>query len=421
MIKRSFFALSKPRLTYDLLEPDPDGPRTIPLPDLFTLLLTEAIDNTRPALIKKGDPVKKGQTLTLYEGSTAYVVSPVAGTIKSIDTYPDDFGKIATSITIAHDPEKISEIEALELPEDISSAALHLQKLPGAPPFDILADENFKIRTIVITGADTDLLTTTSQYVSTTHARDLEQGASILKRLAGTARVCITLPEGLNGHTRFNSLQVLKTSSVYPDTLPAMIMKDHLDTVLPAGKTPEDMGICFIRAEAVVSLAQAYEKKAPVFEKHLTLVDKAGFRHRLKAVIGTPLRHIFNQLDIQINDQDRVIIGGPLRGFAIFTTHHPVTPDTDTVVVQDREILPKISDTPCVNCGKCIQICPASIPVNMLVRFLEVDQFEEAAEKGDLEACIECGLCGFVCTSQIALGQYIRLGKHELHKMRAEV
>ncbi len=420
-MKRSFFALSKPRLTYDLLEPDPEVPQIIPLPDLVTLLLTEAIDNTRPSLIKKGNPVKKGQKLALYEDSTAYVVSPVAGTIKSIHTYPDDFGKIATSITIAHDPEKLSEIEPLELPEDISSAALHLQKLPGAPPFDILADENFQIRTIVITGADTDLLTTTSQYVSTTHARDLEQGASILKRLVGTARVCLALPEGLNGHTRFSSLQVFKTSSVYPDTLPAMIMKDHLDMVLPAGKTPEDMGICFIRAEAVVSLAQTYEKKALVFEKHLTLIDKAGFRHRIKAVIGTPLSYIFRQLNIQINDQDRVIIGGPMRGSTTFTTHHPVTPDMDTLVIQDREILPNISDTPCINCGKCIQICPASIPVNMLVRFLEVNQFEEAAEKGDLEACIECGLCGFVCTSQIALSQYIRLGKHELHKLRADV
>jgi Na+-translocating ferredoxin:NAD+ oxidoreductase subunit C len=421
MMKRSFFALSKPRLTYDLLEPDPEVPQIIPLPDLMTLLLTEAIDSTRPALIKKGDSVKKGQKLALYEDSTAYVISPVAGTIKSIHTYPDDFARIATSITIANDPKKISEIEPLELPEDISSAVLQLQKLPGAPPFDILADKNFQIRTIVITGADTDLLTTTSQYVSTTHARDLEQGASILKRLTGTARICLTLPEGLTGHTRFKSLKVLKTGSVYPDTLPAMIMKDHLDMVLPAGKTPEDMGICFIRAEAVVSLARTYEKKELVFEKHLTLVDKAGIRHRIKAVIGTPLRHIFSQLNIQINDQDRVIIGGPMRGSVTFTTHHPVTPDTDTVVIQDREILPKISDTPCVNCGKCIQICPASIQVNLLARFLEVDQYEEAADKYDLDACIECGLCTFVCTSQIALGQYIRLGKHELRKLRADV
>ncbi|MCA1793369.1 MAG: 4Fe-4S dicluster domain-containing protein, partial [Desulfobacteraceae bacterium] len=207
----------------------------------------------------------------------------------------------------------------------------------------------------------------------------------------------------------------------YPETLPAMIMKNHLEKILPAGKTPEEMGICFIRAEAVVSLARAFETKAPVFEKHVTLIDKNANRHRIKTVIGTPLSNIFSQLEIQVNDQDRIIIGGPMRGFATFTIHHPVTPDMDTVVVQDRGIIPKISDTPCVNCGKCVQICPAAIQVNLLVRFLETNQYEEATDKYDLDACIECGLCTYVCTSQIALGQYIRLGKQELYKLRADV
>ena len=420
MIKRSFFALSKPRLTYDLLEPQPDEPQTIPLPDFLTLLLAENIDSTRLALIKKGDPVKKGQKLTLYMDSTAYAVSPVTGTIKSIDSYSDDFGKIGTRITIFQDSEKASETEAIELSEEISFAAQHLQKLPGAPPFDILADENFSIRTIVITGADTDLLTTTSQFVTTTHIQDLEQGAGILKQISNVSKICIALPEALNGNAPVTSLQVLETGGVYPDTLPAMIMKDHLGMVLPAGKTPEDMGICFIRAEAVVSLARTFENKALVFDKHLTLVDKTGNRHRLTAVIGTPLSSIFKQLDIHLNDQDRIITGGPMRGTAIFTKHHPVTPDMDSLLIQAREQIPAVPDNACVNCGKCIQICPADIPVNLLFRFLDSAQYEAAAAQADLESCIECGLCAYVCTSQIALFHYIRLGKHELSKLRID-
>ncbi len=129
------------------------------------------------------------------------------------------------------------------------------------------------------------------------------------------------------------------------------------------------MGVCFIRAEAVVSLARAYEAKAPVFEKCITLIDKTGARHRIEAVIGTPLSSIFSQLGIQIDGQDRIIIGGPMQGFATFTPHHPVTPDMDTVLIQDKGDIISLSDTNCVNCGKCIQACPADIPVNLLVRF----------------------------------------------------
>ena len=104
MIKRSFFALSKPKLTYDLLDADLKAPETIPVPASLTLLLPEEIDSTKQALIKQGDAVKKGEKLKLYEDSTPYVLSPAAGTIKSFDSYSDDFGNTHTYIMIKTDP-----------------------------------------------------------------------------------------------------------------------------------------------------------------------------------------------------------------------------------------------------------------------------------------------------------------------------
>ena len=82
--------------------------------------------------------------------------------------------------------------------------------------------------------------------------------------------------------------------------------------------------------------------------------------------------------------------------------------------------VPMVSDYPCINCGECVRICPADIPVNMLVRFLEARQYEAAADEYDLYSCIECGLCSFVCPSKIPIFQYIRLGKYELDRIRAQ-
>ncbi len=422
MIKRSFFALSKPRLTYDLLDADLKSPETIPVPASLTLLLPEEIDSTKQALIKQGDAVKKGEKLKLYEEGDAYVLSPVAGTIKGFDSYSDDFGNTATYILIKPDPAASGDDQAADFkPEEtLEFAADYLGQLPGAPPFATLADENSAVRTIIITGADTDVMSDNCQYICTAYTDEMVEGARLLKEIAQVSKFCITIPEDLETSANFGAIQALKTSDAYPSTLPAMVMKDHLGTVLPAGKTPEDLGVCFISPEALVSLARVYKAKQPVFEKIITLIDKTGEKHRVSATIGTPLSKILTRFNIQINEQDRIIIGGPMRGFATYTIHHPVVPDMDMVIIQDREVIAELSDTPCVNCGECIRICPANIPVNLLVRYLEADQYEEAADKFDLESCIECGLCAFVCKARIPLYQYIRLGKHELLTLRAD-
>lgn len=420
MIKRSFFALSQPRLTYDLLEPDPKAPEAIPVPEHLTLLLNESLDSTKTALIKKGDAVKKGEKIKLYEDSTAYVISPVAGTINLFDTYADDFGNLATYIVVSRAAGKSADAEDLEPVEDLAFADAYLRQLPGDLPVAAFTSDDVKINTIVITCADTDICSTTSQYVSVTCAEELKQGALILKRLTNVSNICIAAPEGLNTIGMFDPVQVIKTTDTYPAALPAMIMKDLLGKVLPAGQSPEGMGVCFVKAEAVVSLARVFADKVLPFEKIITVIDKAGTSHRAKAVIGTPLSDILRTFGAQVGDGDRVIIGGPMTGFATFMPHHPVVPEMDTVIVQDKEIIPELSDNACVNCGKCIGICPANVPVNLLVRFLEVDQYEEAAEKYDLESCIECGLCAYVCMARIPLFQYIRLGKHELLKLRAD-
>ena len=421
MIKRSFFTLAKPRLNYDLVEPDPNELESIPIPPNLILLLKESIDGTKQALIKKGATVEKGEKIRLYDESTAYTISPVTGTITTIDTYSDDFGNNSTYLVVKNDQSGTAKANSItyDLKDDIASADEYLRTLPGAPPLKILANDDIKINIIVITCADIDLLSTTHQYVASQFLNELKEGIKILKKITHVPKLCITVPESLNIPGGFDSIQVFKTALEYPSNLPAMILKDHLNMVLPAGKTPEDLGVCFITAEAVVSLARAYKTKSAGFEKILTVIGKQGTRHRVKATIGTPLRRIFNTFSLHVNDQDRIVIGGPMKGFATYTHHHPVLPDMDTVIIQDRDMIPELSDTPCINCGKCIRICPANIPVNILVRYLEADQYEEAADKYDLESCIECGLCAYVCTAKIPLYQYIRLGKHELFNLRA--
>nr|WP_320193312.1 4Fe-4S dicluster domain-containing protein [uncultured Desulfobacter sp.] len=420
MIKRSFFALSKPRLTYDLLDTSLQSAEELAVPGSLTLLLPEEIDSAKKALIGPGDAVKKGQKLKLYDDSASYVLSPVAGTIKGFDSYSDDFGNRATYLTIKSDPSIKDDDQwaQTDLDETLAFAADYLEQLPGGLPVSTLTNPNYDIRTIVVTGADTDILCDTCQFVCTAYAGLMVAGAKILKRMTRADRFCITVPENLSAQVDLDGFNVLRTSNTYPSNLPAMVIKDHFGKTLLPGQTPEDQGICFIRPEVLVSLARTYETGHPVFDKVITLIDKGGQKYRVKATIGTPISKILTCFNVQINERDRIIIGGPMRGSATYTVHHPVVPDMDTIIVQDSDVIPELSDNACVNCGECVRICPANVPVNLLVRYLEANLYEEAADRFDLESCIECGLCGYVCRARIPLYQYIRLGKHELLTLR---
>ena len=107
-----------------------------------------------------------------------------------------------------------------------------------------------------------------------------------------------------------------------------------------------------------------------------------------------------------------------MTGSSIYSVDLPVQADTDAIMVQDKDRIDLVSDYPCINCGECVRACPANIPVNMLVRFLEAGQYEDAAYQYDLYSCIECGLCSFVCVSKMPIFHYIKLAKYELDRIR---
>ena len=212
--------------------------------------------------------------------------------------------------------------------------------------------------------------------------------------------------------------EVKALTPTYPAALPAMIMQNELGRVVPVGKSCEDLGVCFFTVEAVVSIAGAFESGTLPATKTLTVIAKEGTQRLIQAAIGTPVGDILKAFNIAVNEKDRIVLGGPMTGSAIYSLDYPVQPDTDAITVLDHSTAAYVSDYPCINCGECVRACPAQIQVQMLVRLLEAGQYEEAADSYDLYSCIECGLCSYVCVSKIPIFQYIRLGKYELDRAK---
>jgi len=421
MLKRSFIGFSKPWLKYGKIIGRPEAPVVVPVPPHISLYIENTGPTASTAPVAVGTAVKTGQRLPSIEGAADYTVSTVTGTVTAVRSFAGDFGRTLTEVRIETAAEDIFDggfSSAAEEPS-VETLKAYMKAFPGRPGLSGLFDEKRPVHTIVILGMDSDLLSTTAHYAVATETQALKKGIQLLKTLTKVENIHLAVPRDVFQGFGHLGASLKSVDNRYPAGLPKNIMREVLGQVVPAGKSCEDLGVTFISAETVAAVGKAFDTGRLPTTKIVTVINKQFERTMTLVRIGTPLKDIFDTLGIDVSDGDRIVLGGPMTGSAVHSLDLAIQADIDAVVVQDKGDIPYYSDYPCINCGQCVRICPTKVPVNMLVRFLEAGQYEEAADQYDLYACIDCGLCSFVCVAKIPIFQYIRLGKHELARAQA--
>ena len=103
----------------------------------------------------------------------------------------------------------------------------------------------------------------------------------------------------------------------------------------------------------------------------------------------------------------KIISGGPMMGFALYNLDVPATKTSSALLCMTKDEAAQYEPSACINCGKCVEVCPGRVIPARLADFAERHD-EKMFLKYDGMECCECGCCSYICPAKRHLTQSIK-------------
>lgn len=416
-----------------------------PLPQRVVLPLHMHIGAPAIPTVEVGERVLKGQMIAKPEG---YVSAPVhasiSGHVVAVGPrpIPHPSGLEGECIVIESDgkDEAIAPSETAENFTEIDPS--HLRNLvrqagivglggaafPSAVKLNPGPSKNNSrpVDTLIINGAECEPYITCDDRLMREEAEEVVAGIRVIMHATGTTRCLIGIednkPEAqaaVNAvltQQKAGHIRVVSTPTIYPEGGEKQLVKVLTGKEVPAGGLPSQVGVICQNVGTTRAIYRAVCKGEPLTSRVVTVTGRGvNTAQNLEVRIGTPIEDLIAFCNGYTNDVERLIMGGPMMGFALSSDAIPVVKSTNCVLAATKgEVNTEVGDAmPCIRCGECATVCPVKLLPQQLYWHSKADEFEKTQEY-NLFDCIECGCCAHVCPSHIPLVQYYRYAKSEI-------
>ena len=410
----------------------------LPIPPLLVLPLKQHAGAPATPVVSEGQRVHHGQLLArAADGISASVHAPADGEISFIGLHPvpDDSGEPQLCIGLCTD--ETADYEEEEFVDDISLTDADLREricqagivgLGGAgfPSAQKLTET--PVKWLIINGAECEPYISCDDALMRERASAIIEGVQILARLLQPKEVLFAIednkPEAIKAIAEAcdeTNIEVVVLPTKYPSGAQKQLIQNLLGFEIPRGKHSVDLGVVMYNAGTCYAIARAIAHSEPLLSRIVTVTGEAVERPgNYEIAIGTPIEYVLQSAGLNPNKLRRVIMGGPIMGVALNELSAPISKLTNCLIAAGPDELDEsLCPRPCIRCGDCVEVCPASLLPQELFWQIRSERYDKAAQL-NLAACIECGACAYVCPSQIPLVQYYRHGKAVLRQQAAD-
>ena len=389
--------------------------------------LSQHIGAPATAIVKKGDKVLKGQKIAEAGGFvSAPIYSSVSGTVKAIEPHFNPSGSKVNCIVIENNGEytevdyapvkPFEELSKQEILTMIGDAGIVGMGGAGFPTkVKLSPKEPDKIEYVIANCAECE------PYITADYRRMLEtpdeliSGMRVVLSLFDNAKGifgvednkpdCIAKLKELTKDEPRMEVMALKTK--YPQGAERQLIYATTGRAINSTMLPADAGCVVDNVETLIGIHNAVINGRPLMERVCTVSgDGVNNPGNFKVLLGTNHKELVEAAGGLKGEPEKVISGGPMMGFAMFTLDTPITKTSSSILCLTKDEVAEHEPSACINCGRCVDACPSRIIPSRLADYAERFN-EEAFEKWSGLECVECGSCSYVCPAKRQLKQSI--------------
>ncbi|HCK80546.1 MAG TPA: electron transport complex subunit RsxC [Candidatus Competibacter sp.] len=415
--------------------------RSAALPKHVTVPLRQHIGAIAKPVVQVGERVLKGQMIGQPDGYvSAAVHAPTSGVVAAVDqqAVPHPSGLPDWCVTIESDGEdRWIEREPVDYRRLHPSALRNVLRSAGivglggaAFPSAVklnLSGHCERLDTLILNGAECEPWITCDDRLMRERAAEIIAGLRVMAQLLEPREVLIGIeddkPEAIAAMAAAcagSGYAVRPVPARYPSGSVKQLVKLLTGKETPVDGLPVDAGVQCFNVATAYTVHRAIDRGEPVLSRIVTVTGHIRQPQNLEVLLGTSVAELIAQSGGYRDGVRRLIMGGPLMGFALHDDRVPVTKATNCILAASAaELAPEQPVMPCIRCGACADACPAELLPQQLYWHARAKEFDKAQDY-HLFSCIECGCCSYVCPSRIPLVQYYRYAKNEIWALEKE-